>query len=172
MNKLFFWSITSALAGFIFGFDTVVISGAEQTIQKLWGLSPTMHGIVIGSALYGTIVGALIGGKLTDSLGRRKVLLWIGLSFVITAFGTAFAPEVWTFLIARFIGGLGIGVSTIAAPSVYFRDRPRCQTWPLAGSFQFNIVFGILVALASNAASAPGSPSRWSVITTGAGCLA
>src|SRR5208282_6540717 len=73
--RIFFWSITSALAGFLFGFDTVVISGAEQKIQSLWGLSPGLHGFAIGSALYGTVLGALFGGWPTDLFGRKKTLL-------------------------------------------------------------------------------------------------
>jgi MFS transporter, SP family, arabinose:H+ symporter len=76
--RIFFWSITSALAGFLFGFDTVVISGAEQTIQKLWGLSAGMHGLAMGSALYGTVIGSLLGGWPTDKFGRKPTLLFIG----------------------------------------------------------------------------------------------
>ena len=90
-KQIFFWSITSALAGFLFGFDTVVISGAEQTIQKLWNLSDAVHGLVIGSALYGTVIGALIGGLPTDMIGRRRTLLSIGVLYVISALGCAFA---------------------------------------------------------------------------------
>jgi len=73
-GRLFFWALTSALAGFLFGFDTVVISGAEQKIQALWGLSAGIHGFVMASALYGTVVGALIGGWPTDRFGRRATL--------------------------------------------------------------------------------------------------
>src|SRR6201996_8998157 len=114
--RLFFWALTSALAGFLFGFDTVVISGAEQKIQALWGLSPGMHGIVMGSALYGTVVGSLIGGWPTDRFGRRATLLWIGVLYLISALGTALASDVYLFVIARMIGGLGIGISTVVAP--------------------------------------------------------
>src|SRR5262245_3214308 len=83
--RIFFWSLTSALAGFIFGFDTVVISGAEQKIQTLWGLSPEVHGIAMASALYGTVVGSLFGGWPTDRFGRKFTLLWIGLFYLISA---------------------------------------------------------------------------------------
>ena len=69
-RRIFFWSITAALAGFLFGFDAVVISGAEQTIQKLWGLSAGLHGLAIGSALYGTVLGSMLGGWPTDKFGR------------------------------------------------------------------------------------------------------
>ena len=114
--RLFFWSITSALAGFLFGFDTVVISGAEQTIQKLWGLSAGMHGLAMGSALYGTVLGSLFGGWPTDKFGRKKTLLFIGGLYIISAFGCAFANGVGMFIAARVIGGIGIGISTVAAP--------------------------------------------------------
>jgi len=150
MNKLFVWSITSSLAGFLFGFDTVVISGAEQTIQKLWGLSDAMHGIALGSALYGTVLGSLLGGIPTEALGRKKTLLFVGLLYIITAIGTGLAPEIYTFIIARFLGGVGIGISTVAAPLYISEIAPPAKRGRLAGMFQFNIVFGILVAFLSN----------------------
>ena len=114
--RLFRWSVVSALAGFLFGFDTVVISGAEQTIQALWGLSAGMHGLAMGAALYGTVLGSLLGGWPTDRFGRKKTLLGIGVLYVLSAVGCAFATGVSTFIAARFIGGLGIGISTVAAP--------------------------------------------------------
>src|ERR1700675_4707519 len=114
-RRIFFWSLTSALAGFLFGFDTVVISGAEKTIQSLWGLSPGLHGIAMASALYGTVVGALAGGWPADRLGRKATLLWIRVLFVVGAIGSALATNVSIFIVARFIGGLGIGISTVVA---------------------------------------------------------
>ena len=117
MNKrLVLWAITSALAGLLFGFDTVVISGAESKIQQLWSLSGTMHGLAISAALWGTVLGAIFGGIPTAKYGRKKVLIGNGLLFLIGAAGTAFAWDVWSFFIFRFIGGIGIGISTIAAP--------------------------------------------------------
>ena len=148
--RIFFWSITSALAGFLFGFDTVVISGAEQTIQALWKLSPGMHGIAMASALYGTVLGSLLGGLPTDRLGRRVTLLWVGVLYVISAVGCGFANGIAMFIAARFIGGLGIGISTVAAPLYISEISPPAYRGRLAGMFQFNIVFGILVAFASN----------------------
>src|SRR5450631_2131110 len=109
-GRIFFWAIVSALAGFLFGFDTVVISGAEQKIQALWGLSPGLHGFAIGSALYGTVLGALFGGWPTDYFGRKKTLLCIGVLYVISAVGCAFANGVTLFIAARVIGGIGIGI--------------------------------------------------------------
>lgn len=161
MNKLYFWSITSALAGFLFGFDTVVISGAEQTIQKLWELSPEMHGIAMAAALYGTVIGALAGGWPTDRYGRRATLLGIGVLYLVSALGCAFATDVWTFIVARFIGGLGIGISTIAAPLYISEIAPPARRGRLAGMFQFNIVFGILIAFLSNWLLDGIGPNAW-----------
>lgn len=161
MNKLYFWSITSALAGFIFGFDTVVISGAEQKIQQLWGLSAGMHGLAIGSALYGTVIGSLCGGWPTEKFGRQKTLFWIGILYLIAAVGSALAPEVYTFIASRFIGGLGIGISTIAAPLYISEISPPEKRGRLAGMFQFNIVFGILIAFLSNALLAGVGENAW-----------
>ena len=149
-SRLFYWALTSALAGFIFGFDTVVISGAEQRIQELWGLSAGVHGLAMSMALWGTVLGALIGGWPTDRFGRKKTLLWIGVLYFVSAIGSAFAPEINTFIIARFIGGVGIGISTIAAPLYISEIAPAKKRGQLTGMFQFNIVFGILVAFLSN----------------------
>lgn len=159
--KLFLWSLTSALAGFLFGFDTVVISGAEKTIQSLWNLSSGMHGFAIGIALWGTVVGSLIGGWPTDRFGRKKTLIFIGFLYVVTALGCAFAPNVYTFMVARFIGGVGIGMSTIAAPLYISEIAPPDRRGRLAGMFQFNIVLGIVVAYASNAALAGIGDHAW-----------
>jgi sugar porter (SP) family MFS transporter len=150
-NRLFFWSLTAALAGFLFGFDTVVISGAEQTIQALWGLTPGLHGLAMASALYGTVLGSLVGGWPTDRFGRRATLLWVGVLYFVSAVGSALATEVYSFSFARFIGGLGVGISTVAAPLYISEVSPPAHRGRLAGMFQFNIVFGILVAFLSNA---------------------
>jgi sugar porter (SP) family MFS transporter len=149
-KKLFFWSLTSALAGFLFGFDTVVISGAEQTIQDLWELNSTIHGLAISMALWGTVIGSLVGGWPTERWGRRKTLLTIGWLYFVSAVGSAYAPEVYSFMIARFIGGLGVGISTVAAPLYISEISPPKYRGRLAGMFQFNIVFGILIAFLSN----------------------
>jgi SP family arabinose:H+ symporter-like MFS transporter len=161
-KQIFLWSITSALAGFLFGFDTVVISGAEQTIQKLWNLSSTMHGLVMGSALYGTVLGSLIGGWPTDKFGRKRTLLFIGLLYVVSAVGCGFADSVGVFFVARFIGGLGIGISTVASPLYISEIAPANYRGRLAGMFQFNIVFGIVMAFLSNAILARiGGEQAW-----------
>jgi len=150
-TRIFFWSITSALAGFLFGFDTVVISGAEQKIQALWGLSAGIHGLAMASALYGTVLGSLLGGWPTDKFGRKPTLLFIGVLYVLSAFGCAFANGVGMFIAARVIGGIGIGISTVAAPLYISEIAPPAYRGRLAGMFQFNIVFGIVVAFLSNA---------------------
>jgi len=159
--RIFFWSLTSALAGFLFGFDTVVISGAEKTIQTLWGLSPGLHGIAMGSALYGTVVGSLIGGWPADRFGRRATLLWIGVLYLVGAVGSGLAPNVAVFIAARFIGGLGIGISTVVAPMYISEIAPPKHRGRLAGMFQFNIVFGILIAFVSNALLAGIGENAW-----------
>jgi len=153
-NKLLRYSIVAALAGFIFGFDTVVISGANQPIKDLWhtmDISPWFHGIFIMSmALWGTVVGALIGGFPSERLGRKKTLLWVGILFAISAFGTALAPTPYIFSFFRFIGGLGIGVSSVVAPTYLSEISTPATRGRLTALYQFNIVFGILIAYISN----------------------
>jgi MFS family permease len=160
-GHLFLWAITSALAGFLFGFDTVVISGAEQTIQGLWGLSAGVHGIAMAAALYGTVVGSLTGGWPADRFGRKPTLLWIGVLYIGSAVGSALAWNVEAFIFARFIGGIGIGVSTVVAPLYIAEIAPPAHRGRLAGMFQFNIVFGIVVAFLSNALLAGIGANAW-----------
>jgi MFS transporter, SP family, arabinose:H+ symporter len=151
MNKqLLFWSIVVALGGFLFGFDVAVISGAEQDIQKEWSLSNILHGQVLAIALYGTVIGALFGGIPAERFGRRKTLLWIGVLYLISAVGAALAPGVISFAIFRLIGGLGVGASSVVAPMYITEIAPARTRGRLVATFQFNIVFGILVAYLSN----------------------
>ncbi|MDD7886274.1 sugar porter family MFS transporter [Flavivirga sp. 57AJ16] len=150
-KKILLWSITAALAGFLFGFDTVVISGAEKKLQTLWESGDMFHGVVvIGMALWGTVVGAFFGGIPTDKLGRKKTLVWIGVLYAISAIGSGLANDPITFAIFRFIGGLGVGASTIAAPAYISEIAPAKDRGKLVSLYQFNIVFGILVAFGSN----------------------
>ncbi|TVR70342.1 MAG: MFS transporter [Marinilabiliales bacterium] len=162
-NRWFLYksSVVAALAGFLFGFDTVVISGAEQSIQSLWGLSSSLHGLAISMALWGTVAGSLLGGWPAHYFGRRKTLLWIGVLYLVSAFGSALAPEVYSFMISRFLGGLGIGISTVAAPMFISEIAPPRYRGRLAGMFQFNIVFGILVAFLSNTLLAGIGENAW-----------
>lgn len=159
--RLFLWSLVSALAGFLFGFDTVVISGAETTIQQLWSLSPSMHGMAMSSALWGTVLGSVIGAWPTDHFGRKKTLISIGILFLIGSIGSALASEVYGFMAARFLGGIAIGVSTIAAPLYISEISPPASRGRLAGMFQFNIVFGILIAFISNSLFANVGNDGW-----------
>ncbi|MEM8508877.1 MAG: sugar porter family MFS transporter [Bacteroidota bacterium] len=151
-------SLTAALAGFLFGFDTVVISGANQPIKELWDTNWflgdsvfTFHGIFIMSmALWGTVLGALFGGIPSDRLGRKKTLFWIGVLYFASAVGSALAPEAYSFSFFRFIGGVGVGASSVAAP-VYISEISSAQNrGRLTAMYQFNIVFGILIAFISN----------------------
>lgn len=149
--NLFGVSLTAALAGFIFGFDTVVISGANLPIKELWHTSPLFHGFFIMSmALWGTVVGSVFGGIPTEKYGRKKVLLWIGVLFSISAIGSAIAQDPYTFSFFRFIGGLGIGVSSVAAPTYISEISTPKTRGRLGAMYQFNIVFGILIAFLSN----------------------
>jgi sugar porter (SP) family MFS transporter len=149
-QRLFFWSITAALAGFLFGFDTIVISGAEQKIQSLWSLNSAMHGLCMSAALWGTVLGALTGGWPAERFGRRRTLIWIGVLYFVSAVGSGIAPEKYFFMVSRFIGGLGVGMATVASPMYISEISPARMRGRLAGMFQFNIVFGILIAFVSN----------------------
>ncbi|TWT49748.1 putative metabolite transport protein CsbC [Rubripirellula amarantea] len=149
-SKVFFWSLSAALAGFLFGFDTVVISGAEKTIQSLWGLDNAMHGLAISMALWGTVLGSLVGGIPTDRWGRKRTLISIGALYTISAVWSGMATDEYSFMIARFIGGLGVGISTVTAPLYISEIAPPERRGRLAGMFQFNIVLGILIAFLSN----------------------
>lgn len=150
-NKLLYWSIVVALAGFLFGFDTVVISGADKQLQHIWNSSDLFHGLVVmSSALWGTVVGAIFGSYPANNLGRKKTLIIIGILFLFSAVGSAFAGNPYVFAVFRFLGGLGIGVSTIAAPTYVSEIAPAEKRGRLVAMYQFNIVFGILMAFVSN----------------------
>ncbi len=149
-SKLILWSITVGLGGFLFGMDTAVISGAEQTIQKLWNLSNLQHGLAIAMALYGTVFGAAFGGIPADKYGRKKTLLWIGILFFFSALGTAVVNDVYLFMFFRFIGGLSIGASSVVAPVYISEIAPAKYRGRMVISFQVNIVLGILFAYVSN----------------------
>ncbi|MFT3747756.1 MAG: sugar porter family MFS transporter [Agriterribacter sp.] len=149
--SLFGISLIAALAGFIFGFDTVVISGANLPIKELWPSSPLFHGFFIMSmALWGTVIGSIFGGVPTEKYGRKKILFWIGMLFSISAIGSALAQDPYTFSFFRFIGGVGIGVSSVAAPTYISEISTPATRGRLGAMYQFNIVLGILIAYLSN----------------------
>ena len=144
-------AIVASLGGLIFGFDTAVISGAEESVQRVFGLSDGMLGFTVTTALLGTILGALTAGKPADALGRKKVLIVIGILYVVGALGSALAPNVWLLQIFRFLGGIGVGASSVVAPIYTAEVAPPAHRGRLVGLVQFNIVLGILIAYASNA---------------------
>ncbi|QQQ28304.1 sugar porter family MFS transporter [Chryseobacterium indoltheticum] len=151
MNKILMWSITAALAGFLFGFDVVVISGADKKLQTLWNSSDAFHGaVVMGMALWGTVIGAIFGGIPTNKLGRKKTLLIIGVLYALSAIGTALSNDPYLFAFFRFMGGLGVGASTIAAPAYISEIAPAKDRGRMVSLYQFNIVLGILIAFLSN----------------------
>ena len=161
-NKLFRLSMVAALAGFLFGFDTVVISGADQKLQTLWQSTDFFHGtVVMGMALWGTVIGAIFGGWPTQRIGRKKTLFWIGILYSISAVGSALAQDPISFAVFRFLGGLGIGASTIAAPAYISEIAPAKDRGRLVGFYQFMIVFGILIAFLSNYLLEGIGPNDW-----------
>ena len=149
--KIYYWSIIAALAGFLFGFDTVVISGGDKALQATWNTSDFFHGtVVMGMALWGTVLGAIFGGIPANRIGRKNSLILIGFLYVISAFGSAFAGDPISFAAFRFLGGLGVGASTIAAPAYVSEIAPSHARGRLVALYQFNIVLGILLAFLSN----------------------
>ncbi|KAA5541281.1 sugar porter family MFS transporter [Adhaeribacter rhizoryzae] len=160
-KKVFFWSVVVALGGFLFGFDTAVISGAEKSIQQLWHLNVFEHGLTVAIALIGTVMGALLGGIPSDKYGRKTTLFGIAVLYLLASLGTALAPEWYTFLIFRFLGGIGVGVSSVTAPMYISEIAPAKSRGKLVALFQFNIVFGILVAYLSNYAFAGIGENDW-----------
>ena len=149
-KKLLLWSIVVALGGFLFGIDVAVISGAEQEIKNVWKLTDVMHGVAIGMALYGTVIGAMTGGIPAARFGRKKTLIWIGIFYLVSALGSALASDVYSFMLFRFLGGLAIGASSVVAPMYITEIAPAKNRGKLVATFQFNIVFGILVAYFTN----------------------
>ncbi len=150
LRRLIAWSVIVALGGFLFGFDTAVISGGEQAIQAEWGLSDALVGQTVAMALYGTVIGALFGGWPADRYGRQRSLVWVGVLFLVSAIGSALAPDVYTLMAARFVGGLGVGASSVVAPMYISEIAPKEMRGRLVAVFQLNIVAGIMAAYISN----------------------
>ena len=149
-GKLLFLSIAAAMGGFLFGYDTAVINGGEQQIQSLWSLPSLMHGLVMSAALWGTVIGALAGGRVCDRFGRKPTLFFVGILYFLSAVWSAFAPDPYSLMAARFIGGLGVGVSSIAAPVYISEISPADSRGRLCALFQFNIVLGMVVSQVVN----------------------
>lgn len=151
IRSLLYASIVAALAGFLFGFDTAVISGADKPIQELWQTSSLFHGTFIMSmALWGTVFGALFGGIPCDKYGRKNTLIAIGVLYFISAMGSALATDPFIFSFFRFIGGLGVGASSVAAPTYISEIAPASKRGRLVILYQFMIVLGILIAFLTN----------------------
>jgi MFS family permease len=145
-GRLLFLSMAAAMGGFLFGYDTAVINGGEQQIQSVWSLSSFIHGLVMSSALWGTVIGAVCGGKVCDRIGRKPTLFWVGVLYLVSAVWSAFAFGPQDLMVARFIGGLGVGASSIAAPVYIAEIAPPERRGQLGGLFQFNIVLGMVVS--------------------------
>ena len=151
MVKILYWSAAVSIGGFLFGFDTAVISGADQPLQQLWKSSDIFHGaLIMSSALWGTVVGALSGNIPTERLGRKKTLIIVGTLYFFSAIGSALSVNPYFFFIMRFIGGIGVGISSIVVPAYIAEISPAKYRGRLIALYQFQIVFGILVAFLSN----------------------
>lgn len=147
---IFFWSLIVALGGFLFGFDTAVISGAEKHIQELFLLSSFEHGFAMASALIGTIIGALFSGYPSDKYGRKPMLFLISVLYIFSAIGSAVANNITVFIIFRLVGGIGVGASSVIAPMYISEISPATIRGKMTAMFQFNVIFGILMAYVSN----------------------
>jgi sugar porter (SP) family MFS transporter len=143
-------AVAASLAGLLFGFDTAVISGVTEALRQHFALSATGLGIAVSSALWGTLVGASVAGRLGDSLGSRRVLIWIGIAYLVSALGSALANGMGLFVAFRFLGGLAIGGSSVLAPVYISEVSAAARRGRLVAMFQFNIVAGILLAYCSN----------------------
>jgi sugar porter (SP) family MFS transporter len=150
-RSVILYSVIVAMAGFLFGFDVVVISGADTALQQLWPRGEVFHGfVVMASALWGTVVGAMFGNWPTDRIGRKQTLILIGIFYLVSAMGSALANDPWVFAFFRFIGGLAVGASTIAAPAYIAEIAHARSRGRLVALYQLNIVIGILIAFLSN----------------------
>lgn len=143
-------TLTGALGGLLFGFDTVVISGAIDALVRLYGLSPQNKGLTVAIGLVGTVIGALGAGQAGQKLGGRETLRITAILYVVSAVGCGLAWNWNAFLVFRFIGGLGIGASSVLGPVYIAELAPAKWRGRLVASFQFNVVFGILLAYVSN----------------------
>ena len=158
-------TVVAALGGLLFGFDTVVISGTTDALTKTFNLSPLLLGITVASALFGTIIGAMFAGVPGDRYGRRDSLRGMAILYLVCALGCAFAWDWYSLIAFRVIGGLGIGGSSVLGPMYIAEIAPAKWRGRLVGLFQFNVVFGILLAYFSNyaigLAGFGGAEWRW-----------
>jgi sugar porter (SP) family MFS transporter len=143
-------TVVAALGGLLFGFDTAVIAGATQPLKALYHLAPLSLGFTVAAALIGTVIGSMLAGIPGDRFGRRASLRWMAVLYVVSAIGCAFAWSWSALVFFRFIGGLGIGGSSVLGPMYIAEIAPAKWRGRLVGCFQFNVVFGILLAYFSN----------------------
>ena len=160
-NSVMVWSMVVALGGFLFGFDTAVISGAEKSIQQFWQLSVFAHGLTISIALIGTVIGSLLGSRPSDRFGRKNTLYFVAIAYLLASLGTALADNWYLFLAFRFLGGLGVGASSVTAPIYISEVSPADRRGRLVGLFQFNVVLGILISYLSNYLIGQGGETSW-----------
>lgn len=154
-------SLIAALGGFLFGFETAVISGAEKIVQQLWSLSSFWQGFTVASSLIGTVLGSLIAGRPAQKYGRKKTLSIIALLYLVSAVGCALTYTWELFVLFRFIGGIAVGASSVVGPMYISEIAPARMRGRLAGSFQLMIVTGIFVAYLTNFLFADFGDSAW-----------
>src|SRR5438094_5123347 len=143
-------TIVAALGGLLFGFDTAVISGTTAALTQNYQLSPKLLGITVASALWGTVIGSLLAGFPGERFGRRDSLRVMAILYLISGLGCALAWNWSALVLFRFIGGLGVGGSSVLGPMYIAEIAPARLRGRLVGFFQFNVVFGILLAYFSN----------------------
>src|SRR5690606_33847071 len=143
-------ALIASLGGFLFGFETAVISGAEKNIQQLWALNSFWQGFTVSSSLIGTVIGALVASIPAQKFGRKKVLIVIALAYLCSAVGCALSSNWSLFILSRFIGGLAVGMSSVVGPIYISEIAPANIRGRLTSSFQFMIVLGIFIAYLTN----------------------
>lgn len=161
LNFVIAWSLVVAMGGFLFGFDTAVISGAEKSIQAYWNLNVFEHGLTVSIALIGTVLGSLLGSIPSDKFGRKNTLFIVAIFYLASSLGTALATDWIVFLIFRLIGGFGVGISSVTAPVYISEISPANSRGRLVGLFQFNVVLGILISYLSNYIIGQDGESSW-----------
>ena len=154
-------ALIAALGGFLFGFETAVISGAEKTLQSLWSLSSFWQGFTVAASLLGTVLGSVVAAAPAQKYGRKKVLTAIALMYLLSALGCSLVSSWAMFITFRFIGGLAVGASSVVGPMYISEISPAKMRGRLAGSFQLMIVLGIFVAYITNYLFRDSGPDSW-----------
>lgn len=160
-RNIWFLALVAAMGGFLFGYDTAVINGAEKEIQNVFNLSSALHGVVMSSALWGTVLGALFGGRISDRFGRKPTLLCIGALYLVSAVWSGLAGSASALFIARFIGGLGVGCSSVVAPVYIAEISPTEKRGLMTAIFQLDVVTGMCASQFINMAIAKSGEGAW-----------